>query len=268
LIHAPLSTTSVLDEAADAVRIALPWTALLLIAVLPWRFLQIVFVDRLLDLGSDATRYGTYLRSAATMAMIAFLVSRWGRLVYARAIRLVHSSGENPGRETLRVPPAVFANYIFIATFTELLSNMTAITFVAPPLCTMLSGSAIETAELNTTASIIEPFRNIARMAKESKIVVSLMLVFVCALAVAFINVAAAFALGYWLASGTGWFDAQRWAPFFSFNNRRFVLAAIGCALLTLEPFWIAAHVMLVRKAGAAQSGEDLRAWFEELRRA
>ena len=267
MIHAPLSTTSVLDEAADAVRVALPWTALLLAAALPWRFLQIVFADRLLDLGSDASRYGTYLRSAALMAMIAFLVSRWGRLVYARAIRLVHANGKNPGRETLRVPPSVLADYVFIATFTELLSSMTAITFVGPPLCTMLSGSAIGTAELNTTASISEPFRNIAR-AKESKIVFSLLLVFACAFVVAFINVAAAFALGYWLVSGTGWFDAQRWAPFFSINNRRFVLAAIGCALLTLEPFWVAAHVMLVRKAGAAQSGEDLRAWFEELRRA
>jgi len=34
-----------------------------------------------------------------------------------------------------------------------------------------------------------------------------------------------------------------------------------------VEPFWIAAHVVFVRKAGAQERGDDLRAWFEELRR-
>ena len=34
-----------------------------------------------------------------------------------------------------------------------------------------------------------------------------------------------------------------------------------------IEPFWIAANVLLVRKAGAAESGDDLRVWFEELQR-
>ncbi len=268
MIRAPLSTTAVLDEAADAVRVALPWTALLVAASLPWRFLQIVFVDRLIELGSDAPRYGTYLRSAAAMAMIAFVLSRWGRLVYARAIRLVDAGGSTPGAEALRVRPAVFADYFFLATLAELLSAVTAITLFSPLLCTMLSGVAIGTAELNTSPSVAEPLTNIARVGKETKIVASLLLVFVCAFAAAFVNVAAAFRLGFWLVGGTGWIDAQRWAPFFAFGNRRFFLTVIACALLTLEPFWVAAHVMLVRKAGAAQSGDDLRVWFEELRRA
>jgi hypothetical protein len=268
LIRAPLSTTAVLDEAADAVRVALPWTALLVAASLPWRFLQIVFVDHLIDLGSDAPRYGNYLRSGATLAMIAFVVSRWGRLVFARAIRLVDAGGTTPGREALRVRPAVFADYVFAATFAEVISAITTITIFGPLLCTMLSGLAIGTAELNASPSIAEPFRNIGRMGKQMKITVALMLVFVCAFAVALINVAAAFAFGLWLLGGSGWIDAQRWDILFSFNNRRFVLTSIGCALLTLEPFWIAAHVTLVRKAGAAQSGDDLRVWFEELRRA
>ena len=127
MIRAPLSTTAVLDEAADAVRIALPWTALLLAASLPWRFLQVVFADRLLELGSDASRYGDYLRSTATVAMIAFVLSRWGRLVYARAIRLVDASGAAPGAEALRVRPAVFADYFFTTTLAELLSAATAV---------------------------------------------------------------------------------------------------------------------------------------------
>jgi len=268
LIRAPLSTTSVLDEAAEAVRIALPWTALLTVTVLPWRFLLIAFADRLIDLGADAPRYGNALRASATLAMLAFLLSRWGRLVYARAIRLVDESGTTPGVEALRVRPAALANYIFLATFIELLSAASAITLIAPLLCTAFSGLAVGTAELNQAPSIAEPFRAVARTAKESRLVAALLLVFICAFFAALVNVAAALYLLFWLAGATGTFDAVRWAPLFNPGNRRFVLTAIGGTLLALEPFWIAAHVMLVRKAGAAQSGEDLRVWFEELRRA
>ena len=37
--------------------------------------------------------------------------------------------------------------------------------------------------------------------------------------------------------------------------------------IVIVEPFWIAAHVIFVRKSGAVESGDDLRSWFEELRR-
>ena len=46
MIRAPLSTTSVLDEAADVARLtASPWAALLILTEIPYRFLQAVFVD-------------------------------------------------------------------------------------------------------------------------------------------------------------------------------------------------------------------------------
>ena len=53
LIRAPLSTTSVLDESAAVVRATVsPWAALLLATSIPYRFMQIVFADRLIELGS------------------------------------------------------------------------------------------------------------------------------------------------------------------------------------------------------------------------
>ena len=269
MIRAPLSTTSVLDEGADAVRLAaFPWVAVLLAASLPYRFMQAVFVDQLLDLGSDAGRYGNLLASLATATMIAFVVSRWGRLVFARAVRLADAGGSSPGVEALRVPPAALLDYLTLATLAETLSAITAITFFGPILCTMLSGLAIGTAELNATPSLIAPCRNIARYARETKIVAALLLVFACAFVIACINVAGAFGLGLWLWSATGWGDVPRWSALFSFHNRRFLLAVIAGGLLAIEPFWVAAHVMLVRKGGAEESGDDLRVWFEELRRA
>ena len=47
---------------------------------------------------------------------------------------------------------------------------------------------------------------------------------------------------------------------------RRYIVTA--GAIMLVEPFWIAAYVVFVRKAGAQESGDDLRAWFAELRRA
>src|SRR5205807_866958 len=66
LIRAPLSTTSVLDESAAVVRATVsPWAAVLLATSIPYRFMQIVFVDRLMELGSSASQYGDLLRMTA-----------------------------------------------------------------------------------------------------------------------------------------------------------------------------------------------------------
>ena len=268
MIRAPLSTTSVLDEAADSVRLAAPWTGVLILTSLPYRFAQAIFVDRLLDLGGEATRYGNYLMLIATMTMVGFVISRWGRLVFARAIRIAGESGDAPGRDALRISPAVFLNYLYISAFAEFLSLLTFLVCIAPALITMLSGLAIGSAEMNEHPSIAAPFRRVARYGRELKVVAALMLVFICALIVAAVNVIAAFGIGLWLAGAFGGFDAHRWAILLSFNNHRAVVTMIAGAVIAVEPFWIAAHVTLVRKAGAAETGDDLRAWFEELRNA
>jgi hypothetical protein len=269
LIRAPLSTTSVLDEAADAVRIAAaPWAALLILTSLPYRFAQTLFVDRLLELGSNASRYGDYLSSMATMTMIAFVVSRWGRLVFARAVRLAIDSGASPKREAARIPFATFLNYVYISAFAEVASLMTLMLCIGPPLFTMFSGLAIGSAEMNDHPSLAAPFRRVKQYGRNLKIVFALMFIFICASVVAMLNVAAAFGFGLWLSGSIGGWDAHRWALLINPANRRFLLVVIAGAVIALEPFWIAAHVTLVRKAGAEETGDDLRAWFEELRNA
>jgi len=267
LIRAPLSTTSVLDEAADSVRtVASPWAAVLILTSLPYRFAQVVFTERLLRLGADASRYVNYLSFLATISMFAFVLSRWGRLVFARAVRLAIENGESPGREAWRIKPAVFLNYLYMSAFTELVSIATMVTCLASVCCTMLAGLAIGTAELNDHPSIVAPFRSVAKYRKTFRIVIALMLVFGCALAVAAINVGVAFGIGLWLAKSIQGWDAARWTLLLDPNNRRFMLVIIAGAVIAVEPFWIAAHVTFVRKTGAEQTGDDLRAWFEELR--
>jgi hypothetical protein len=200
--------------------------------------------------------------------MLAFVLSRWGRLVFARAIRLGAESGTSPAKEALRIRPASFADYVYVSALSELLALLTMVTFIVPPFLTMISGLAVGTAELNDPPSLFGPFRHIARYSRDLRVAAALVLVFGCAFVVAAINVAAAFSAGVWLAGAAGGIDIHRWTILVSPNNHRFVLMVIAGAVIALEPFWVAAHVTFVRKAGAEESGDDLRAWFEELRSA
>jgi hypothetical protein len=267
LIRAPLSTTSVLDEAADAAALTTPWIALLILTELPYRFLQVVFLDQLFALGGEAQHYGAALQSIADLVIVAFVIAVCGRAVYARAVRLASHSGATPGREALRVPMPALLSLLVTSSVTELLFYATFMTCLAVPVLAVVRGLAIGTYELNDAPGVVGPFKLIARYGREARIAAALMLVFAVALLVAFGNVAGSFGIGMWLAGAAG-ARVARWAQLFTMHNRRFVLMTIAGALIAVQPFWIAANVLLVMKAGAAETGEDLRAWFRGLRNA
>jgi hypothetical protein len=268
LIRAPLSTTSVLDESAEVVKLtATPWVALLVATSLPWRFLQMMLIDEAWGLGAKAGEYGNLLRITAWWTLAAFFLGLWGRAVYARACRLAAARGETPGREALRVAPAALVNFAFIDSIAELATWLSFFTLLGPLLAFVLAGLGIGAMELNERPGIRNALKPIVRYGREVKVVVALLLVFICAFIIALVNLAAIFALGRWIAVTTGLFDMPRWSLLLSSANRRYVLMLIAGAILAVEPFWIAANVTLVRKAGAQESGDDLRVWFEELQR-
>lgn len=269
LIRAPLSTSSVLDEAAETVRkVASPWAALSLATILPYRFAQAVFAEYLIDLGTDAQHRAHFLMTVAAWTMAAFVVSRWGRLVFARAVRLAVESGRVPGAAALRVPFAALLDYLYVSLFVECASISMFMTCFAPMAGTVVSGLAIGTAESNDRPSLAAPFRRIGKIGAQVRIAVAVTLVFFCAAAVAAANVAGVFGAGLWLGSAIGGWDLPRWKHILGPNNTRFLLMVIAGALVALEPFWVAAYVTFVRKAGVVESGDDLRQWFEELRSA
>jgi hypothetical protein len=268
LIRTPLTITSVLDEAAEVVKLTAPWTALVVLTALPYRFLQAVFFDQLLEVGGSAAHYGHLLGATANMIVATVLVALWGRAVYARACRLAMSRGATPGRETWRVPMHAFMSYVLTASFMIFAGSLSLFTVFGFVIAVMFAGLAIGTMELNERAGLFAPFRLMARHAHKSAVPIALVFIFFCALLVAFANLAAAFQLAIWIASAIGGFDAPRWPLLFGVANRRFLLVLVAGAVMLVEPFWIAAHVVYVRKAGAQESGDDLRAWFAELRRA
>ncbi len=267
MIRAPLSTTSVLDEAADVVSLtAAPWAGFLIATSLPYRFLQALFLDQLIEVGSDAARYGNVLGATANMTVLTVLLALWGRAVYARACRLAMARGATPGRDTWRVPAAALASYVLTASATALLGYVALFTIFGFPIAIMVAGLAVGTIELNERVSLTRPFALILRYSNRMGILFSLLFVFFCALVVALLNLGAAFQAGTWMAGAIGGFDAPNWQLLFSRGNRRFVLLLFTGAIVLVEPFWIAAHVVYVRKAGAEERGDDLRAWFEEVK--
>jgi len=268
LIRAPLSTTSVLDEAADTVRLTAPWTAVLILTALPYRFLQAMFFDQLLEVGSSASQYGNLLGATANLIVASLLLALWGRAVYARACRLAIARGDAPGRAAWRVPPAAYASYVLTASAMIFAGYLALYTIVGFIVTVMFAGLAIGTMELNERVGVFAPFRVMARYAKSIAVPLALVFIFFIALLVALVNLWAAFNLVKALMTAIGGFDAPRWPLLFGPGNRRFTLIVIAGAILLVEPFWIAAYVVFVRKAGAQESGDDLRAWFAELRRA
>jgi hypothetical protein len=265
LIHTPLTTTSVLDEATDVVSMSAPWAGLLIATALPYRFLQALFLDQLLEVGSAASHYGNLLGTTANVTVATILLAFWGRAVYARACRLALGHRGAPGGEALRVRPVALASYVLTGATALLIGYVSLFTIVGFIVAVIFSGIAVGTMELNERVSVAEPFRKIFHFTKRVGIPIALSLVFLCALFVALFNLVVAFQLGQWLAGAVGGFDAPNWQVLFSGANRRFVLILFAGAIVLIEPFWIAAQVVFVRKAGAEESGDDLRRWFEEL---
>ncbi len=271
MIRAPLSTTSVLDETSEAVaRVAAPWAGVLIATSIPYRFLQVLFIERVTELGSSAMHYAVALGELANWTMLAFVVSLLGRAVYARAIRLAEASGEaGEGRQhvtsaPLRVPPVALFSYLYAAALAELTFILSLLTIVTIPLAIMLSGVAVGTMELNRVAGLRPPLRLMVRYLKSSRTLLAVTLIFAIALLIAWINLYSVAQLVLWLTNAFAGADTARWGRLLS--SRHFAWLSFAGAILTVEPFWVAANVVLVRKAGAEESGEELRVWFRELR--
>lgn len=266
MIRAPLSATSVLDEMSDAVSLAaVPWAGLLVLTSLPYYLLQVLFVERLIEVGSQASHYGRALGALANWTLLAFVVSLWGRAVWARACRIAMESGARPTLNALRVPLVALASYVLTASLTELLFYGTLITFIGPLVVILFGGIAIGTMELNDRAGVAAPLRLVARYSRHVRIELALLGIFIVAWLVALINIGAAFDIGLWMANGFAGVNITRWQLLLDLHNRTFRLLLFAGAALAVTPFWIAANVVLVRKSGAAQSGEELRIWFREL---
>lgn len=270
------STSAVLDEAVELVsrRVAGP-AGLLILTLLPLRFLEAWLANRLSQLGDNATDYVGYLTSLSVLVSLGLLPALWGRAVYARSCALALSSGPEslariPWRQRLRLRPAAFLSYVYAAAVFELLFVAVGWTLVALPVLAMLSGVAAAISHLDEEEDrpgLLASLGRVLRHTRPLGVLMGLAAVFALAVPVVFLNLFVLFQIVVWLMSGTTGIDSAWWSTALSFKNLQFVFLALAGALLVLEPFWLAALVATVRRARARQSGEDLAAWFKALRR-
>lgn len=266
-----LSVTAVLDEAAELVpRELAGWAGLLALTSLPLRFLEAHFLNRLFQLGDSATDHVNYLLSLSWLVAFALLPAFWGRAVFARACALTLSGGASSRGKTplraLRPSFASFAAYAYAAAVAELLLVLLGWTGIALPLIVLYAGLAAATSHLQERPGPLASLTLPLRALRPFFPFLGLTAVFAVALVLALVNLFFLFALGLWLAGGASGLDLSWWQVTLTPGNQQYLLLLAACAVAVVEPFWIAALVAAVRRVRARESGEDLAAWFADIR--
>jgi hypothetical protein len=260
------SFLAVLDEAAELVTRELSgWAGLAVLAALPLRFLEAHFLNRVLELGKHAGEYGRYLVSISWLVTLALPLAFWGRAVLAHAVVLALSGERRVGRQAFKLRPGGLAAGFYAFLFTQLLLLAFSVTLAGAVAAILLSGLAAATVPLQEKVGPLAPLGTVFRHARPFRVYAGLLLLAALAFVVAYVNLGALFSLGLWAAGGLPGVELAHWRAVLSLSNRHYLLLLGGGATLVVEPFWIAALTVAVHRARARQSGEDLRAWFEEI---
>lgn len=259
---ARLSISGILNEIAEPVRtLSAPWVGVLIVLVLPLRLLQVHFVNVLIELDDDAGNYGNLLQSIALLLWIASLLATYGRAVFARAVHR-HLGHEEIRPDVFRIRPAALLNLMYVVLLLQCGLAALAFTLIAIPIFSVLIGIAIATVDRHERPSVTEPLRLIGRFLGEARILVGVTLVFAIALFASWVNLVYASRIALWLAEAVPTVTLDRWEFLLSPSHRLFNLLTLAVALIIVEPFWIAANVVYVRRAEAKETGDDLRRWF------
>lgn len=249
------------------------WAGLLALSLLPLRFAEAHFANRLAQLGEGASSHLGHLTALSTLITLALLPALWGRAVFTRAAarRLASragAAGELPLAQELRLPLAGFAAYLYTAAWAELVFLGLGWTVVALPLAALISGLAAVVSPSDQGGErpgLLASLAALVQKAPPVAVLLGLAFVFTLAVIVAFFNVYFAFQIGLWLAGAVPGLDLSWWTLALSFDNRLFIAFVTVIAVTLVEPFWLAALVAATAAARSRQTGEDLRARFAEL---
>ena len=260
-----LRTTEVLDDAVRVVkRMPLIWPSLLVLALLPFRFLEVLMVNRLMQLGSEAGAYGSHLGTIAAANAGGFLVASIGRLWFVRASALT-LRGDAMATAAIRIAPHTIANYVYLA----LLFHFLCLLFVPVGLAGLVAWPflfplAAATAHLSDRPGLVAPIRNAGRFLKSIRVPIALVFVYAIAFPLAVLNLSVLGSLGVWLSKAVPGVDAVGLAV--RSSSDLYVSLLIAGALTLLEPFYLASWVVYVERSMERDTGEDLRTRFRHIR--
>jgi hypothetical protein len=259
-----LSAPAILDDAFRAtLRAAPPWAGVLILTLIPYRFLQVHFIERLVLLGADAHAYGNYLGGIALLATLALLPVIWGRLVWARAVRAALSGRSAGAGEILRVPWRAMLACTYVTLAAHLFLCLFGVTIIGIWVALVLGGIAVGTAEMNERAGPLLPFRRVVEFTKGWGTLIGVTLVFFVAFVAVWINLFYAIGIAVWAAGALPAVDPYLWGV--RVETRLFRLLSLATVAAILEPFWWAAWTSHVRRRIFEKTGEDLRDRFREI---
>ncbi|MBI4616549.1 MAG: hypothetical protein HY720_23265 [Planctomycetes bacterium] len=261
-----LAPIPILDEATSVLpRVASPWLGVYWLLALPCRFLQVRFIDDLLVLGRTAGRYGDHLRGLSLAVFAALVPALYGRLLLVRAMDSHLAGAPRSGVRALWVGLVPFASYLYLALLLATVSCALVFTGFVPLLAIPLAGIAPAVALAQERVGLLRPVADLVRPAVAIRAIGGIYAMLALAFLLAAVNLLLLFQIGLWLSSGWG-ADLTAWAAILFPTNRLFALLLIAGSLLVVEPFWLAASLVLVRRFRERESGEDLRAWLSRIR--
>ena len=271
-----LSVIDVMNECSGLVRqVAAPWLGVAWLCSMPLRLLQAFWLQELAHLGSSAHRFGNYLSDLALYLIFALALSVYGRCVFVRSCNLASPGGGAPGTAALKVPLKDYATHLYLVLIVEVLWYLLFMTMLPIPYLACLVPLAAAISFNVKTPGVLAPLKELLNFGVHLRVLLGLGLFFGMALLIVWINFYFASLAMVYLAKGAvgvdvaQWEHLLRWHEWFPVLPYEFLpkVLLLFAAVLVLEPFWIAAHVLLVRSLRARQNGEDLRLWFDELRR-
>ncbi|HET9228392.1 MAG TPA: hypothetical protein VFR31_17080, partial [Thermoanaerobaculia bacterium] len=154
----------------------------------------------------------------------------------------------------------------YAAVVAELFLVLFGWTLVGLPLVALYAGLAAATSYLQERPGPLASLTVPLRVLRPFFPFLGLTAIFSLALVIAFGNLLFFLAMALWLADGAAGLDISWWKATLHPSNQQYMLLILATAVTVVEPFWIAALVSAVRRVRARESGEDLAAWFAEIR--
>lgn len=255
-----------IDLGCAVVRRCAGWAGVLVITTLPARLLLVLLLWEAWKLGDQASTRGDALSTLAWLALVAWLVSLAGRLVFIHACRIAAESERPAPSVVLRVPWAWMWALLRPAILLELLFWLTLPTVFLAPWWTVAAGMCAVQAP-DAGSGVLAPLRTLLTRTPWLPLL-RLGLCFVPALALAIFAVIQGAGIAAWAAEALPWVQPGTWTTLLTWRDPLFLMLACAGGTLLLEPFWLAALVALDRQARSRSTGDDLRAWFASLRAA
>lgn len=256
-----LSATGILNAVVPHLRrVFAPAGGVLVLTALPLRLLQIQFIDVLDRLRGEAPHYGNLLTVMASLIVIAFVVSLYGRAVFLRAC---HNTPDS-WRELLRVNAKSFATYVYVSLIIEIAFVLFSITFIAIPMMIMLAGVAAAATTDPPQPGLTAPLRALSPYLRHGRVLTALLLVLSVAFIAVFVNLYFLAALMVWAAGAVPGFDSVKWTVTLQ-ESYRLRIALIAASLSVLEPFFLTLMHVYADRVRSRQSGDDLLRRFNAL---